>query len=304
MKRGVDTIEFGPEPCSGLDTWLAWAAAELGNAAVDRPRRDARLLLGHTAGLDTTTLVAHPTRPLGAAGAAAFRTAVARRRRREPVSRIIGRREFWSLDFKLGPATLDPRPDSETLVEAALETITERHRAWRLLDLGCGSGCLLGALLKELPLAFGVGIDLDPAALTQARDNAAGLGLAGRAVFAAMDWSAGLAGRFDLIVCNPPYVPSAAIAGLEPEVRSWDPGLALDGGADGLAAYRRLVPGLPDLLAGGGRAIIEIAADQAGPVAALLRQAGLAPATTRRDLAGRPRCLVAEAFAPEIVKEK
>ncbi len=289
---------------ASVGAWLTWATQQLGDAEVAEPRRDARLLLGFAAGLDSADLVARPERPLDAAGAAAFRTAVSRRQRREPISRILGQREFWSLDFALGPATLDPRPDSETLIEAALESVADRHGAWRLLDLGCGSGCLLGALLVELPRAFGVGIDLSQAALLLARDNAAALGLAGRAVFAAMDWSTGLAGRFDVIVCNPPYVPSATIADLQPEVRCWDPGLALDGGADGLAAYRRLVPKLPGLLAGGGRAVIEIAADQAGAVAALLRQAGLAPGAPRRDLAGRPRCLVAEASAPGLVKGK
>ena len=304
MKHRPAPAESGPEPDTGIGAWLAWAAIELGATAVAEPRRDAKLLLGHAAGLDAAALVTRPAGPLGSAGVAAFRAAVARRRRREPVSRIVGRREFWSLDFALGPATLDPRPDSETIIEVALEALSERRRAWRLLDLGCGSGCLLGALLKELPLAFGLGVDLDPAALIVARDNITALGFSGRAAFAAMDWSAGLRGRFDLIVCNPPYVPSSAIAGLQPEVRLWDPGLALDGGVDGLTAYRRLVPRLPDLLAAGGRAIIEIAADQAGSVAALLQDAGLTPAAPHRDLAGRPRCLVAETSASRLVKEK
>jgi release factor glutamine methyltransferase len=210
-----------------------------------------------------------------------------------PLSRILGRREFWSLDFALNAATLDPRPDSETLVEAVLAELGERERPWRLLDLGTGSGCLLLALLSELPAASGIGLDLAPAAARQARANAAALGLADCAQFLADDWGKSLAARFDVVLSNPPYIASRVWEDLPREVKEHDPRLALDGGADALAAYRALLPQARRLLAPGGLLALEIGFDLEGAVEDLLLAGGLAPLACRRDLGGRPRVWLA-----------
>jgi release factor glutamine methyltransferase len=209
------------------------------------------------------------------------------------VSRLVGEREFWSLPFAVTPATLDPRPDSETLVEAALARTADRAAPVRLLDLGTGSGCLLLALLHELRAAWGVGTDRSAAAVAAARANAVRLGLADRARFVVADWAAPLAGRFDIVLANPPYIERGAIAGLAPEVARHDPVLALDGGPDGLDAYRAILAGLEALVAPRGRAYLEIGDGQAGAVSALLEAAGFADLELAHDLAGRARCLVA-----------
>jgi release factor glutamine methyltransferase len=267
------------------------AAARLAAAGVPDPAADARVLAQAAFGLDRAALLAARDDEPDAAALGRFEALTERRAAREPVSRILGRREFWSLDFALSPAVLDPRADSETLVEAALSGLPNRTAAWRILDLGTGSGCLLLALLSELPQAWGLGVDRSTAALTAARENARRLGLAGRTCFAATDWAAGLAGRFDLVVANPPYVATPDIAALAPEVAGFDPPAALDGGADGLEAYRAVAPALPALLSDGGRALLEIGADQADGVAALLQACGAGPVRRHRDLAGRVRCL-------------
>ncbi len=270
---------------------LAAASRRLAAAGIEQPRRDARLLLGALLEATPEALLIDSERPLTAAEAAGFAALVARRAAREPVSRILGRREFWGLALRLSPDTLDPRPDSETLVEAGLDRLMPRDAAWRLLDLGTGSGCLLLALLSELPNAWGLGVDLSPGAAATARANACALGLAGRAGFAVADWTAGLSGRFDLIVCNPPYVEAAAE--LAPEVAVYDPPPALFAGTEGLDAYRRLLPQLPALLAPGGQVLLELGAGQAEPVAALARAAGFTRIDARADLSGTPRCLAA-----------
>jgi release factor glutamine methyltransferase len=229
---------------------------------------------------------------LPAEAAARYAGHLARRAGHEPVSRILGHREFWSLDFALGPATLDPRPDSETLVEAALAACPDRPL--RVLDLGTGTGCLLLAVLHDRPAAFGLGVDRSEAAAGTARANARALGLADRAAFLVGDWATALDARFDLILSNPPYIPEAEIAALDPEVRDHDPHLALSGGADGLDAYRDLAVALPGLLVPGGTAVVELGIGQAADVAALFRAAGLDITATPHDLAGIPRCLVAK----------
>jgi release factor glutamine methyltransferase len=271
---------------------LAEAVRALAAAGIDEPRREARLLLSTVLGIDAAAILGNPDRGVPTAERARFAALVARRAAHEPASRLLGHREFWSLDFALSPETLVPRPDSETVIEAVLAHIGERGATLRLLDLGTGSGCLLLALLSELPAATGIGVDIAPEAALTARRNAVSLGLAGRAGFLAGAWSAAIAGKFDVIVANPPYIESGAIAGLAPEVAFHDPRRALDGGPDGLESYRALVPETARLLQKGGVAAFELGAGQAQPVAALMRCAGLVISEIRRDLAGTERCLV------------
>jgi len=271
-----------------LGAFLEHATAALAAAGIGEPRLEARWLVEALLGERRL----ERARALSAEEQARLDTALARRAAREPLDRIEGTREFWSLTFRLAPATLSPRPDSETLVSAALELLGDRARPWRLLDLGTGSGCLLLALLSELPAATGLGIDLAPAAVTAARENAARLGLAARARFLVDDWAQGQAGPFDLVVSNPPYIQSSDLASLEPEVRNFDPALALDGGADGLAAYRALLPQARRLLAPGGWLVLELGQGQATAVGDLAVAAGLTHVSTRDDLAGIARALV------------
>jgi release factor glutamine methyltransferase len=237
-------------------------------------------------------ILGHPDRLLERSEYVRFAALLARRAAHEPMARLLGRREFWSLDFALAPETLVPRPDSETVVEAALAKISDRSAALRLLDLGTGTGCLLLALLSELPASTGFGIDLVPNAAVMARRNAAALGLAGRSGFIAGSWGAALTGFFDVIVANPPYIESEAIAALAPEVVQYDPLIALDGGADGLASYRALAPELARLLSKSGVAVVELGAGQVESVAAVMRRGELVIEQVCRDLAGIERCLV------------
>lgn len=271
---------------------LRTTATALAAAGVPEPRRDARLLVAAALEVEPAAVFGWPERMVSPSEQARLERLATRRTAREPVSRVLGRREFWSLEFGLGVATLDPRPESETLIEAALADIADRGAPLRLLDLGTGTGCLLLALLSELPDATGVGVDRAPAAAARAKANAAALGLAGRAAFLVGDWASALAGPIDLVVANPPYIPRADIATLEPEVRDHDPILALDGGADGLDAYRRIAPELRHLLVPGGRAYLELGAGQAEAAGAIAQAAGLDLIGARRDVAGRERCLV------------
>ena len=218
---------------------------------------------------------------------------VARRAAREPLAFILGRQGFWTFDLEVSPSTLIPRADSETLIEAAIAAHPARDRVRRVLDLGTGTGCLLLAALTEFPAAWGLGLDRAPAAAALARRNAAALGLASRAAFAVADWSAPLGAAFDLVLSNPPYVPAGDIPGLMPEVARFEPRQALDGGADGLEAYRILLRALPGLLAPGGVGILELGAGQGSAVSALAAQAGLRP-TFRDDLSGIPRAIVVQ----------
>jgi release factor glutamine methyltransferase len=210
---------------------------------------------------------------------------------------ILGEREFWSLPLFVGPGVLVPRPETETLVEAALEAFPDRTAPLRILDLGTGSGCLLLALLREYPNASGVGVDRSAEALAHATLNARRHGLADRALLVRGDWGRGLAESFELIVANPPYVASGELAELAPEVARYEPRAALDGGADGLDAYRAILPDLPRLLAPAGVACLEIGAGQATALAALAEVGGFRVAV-RPDLAGIPRCLVLRRGTP------
>ncbi|MGE5766906.1 MAG: peptide chain release factor N(5)-glutamine methyltransferase, partial [Bacteroidota bacterium] len=265
-----------PAPSATLAEAVAAAVARLAAAGIDDPRRDARLLICRLLGGGPELLLARPERVLTPDEGARIAAAVARRAAREPVSRILGEREFWSLPFGLNAATLDPRPDSETLVAAVLAALPAvlpgRAAPLTLLDLGTGSGCLLLALLSELPDATGCGIDISAAAVEQATANAARLGLAGRARFLHRSWAEGMdpEAAWDVVLSNPPYIASGEIAGLAPEVAAYDPRAALDGGPDGLAAYRALVPVAARLLRAGGLVALEVGAGQAEAVEVLL----------------------------------
>jgi release factor glutamine methyltransferase len=266
---------------------------------IESARLDAHLLAGHALGLDRAGLVAASDRPLAASEVEAIAACAARRLAREPVARIVGCKEFWSLPLRLAPAVLVPRPETETVVEAALEFVignAARTRPLRLLDIGTGSGALLLALLSELPNAFGIGTDVSPAALAVARDNAERLGFGARCAFLACDTAAALHGPFDLVVSNPPYISSGEIAALAPEVRDYDPAIALDGGPDGLAAYRAVAADARRLLAPKARLVVELGLGQEAAVATLLALTGLnvcSPA--RKDLGGIGRALSADA---------
>jgi release factor glutamine methyltransferase len=253
---------------------------------------DARFLVLDLLGLSTTDLILHGDRPLGSPDASRLEAGLARRLSGEPVARIVGAWEFWGLPFGLCAETLVPRADTETLVEVALAAQADRRRPLRVLDLGTGSGCILVALLSELPNAFGIGLDHAHAALVQARTNADRNGVGRRAAFVQADWTAGLHGAFDLVVSNPPYIASPAIPGLAVEVRCHDPLAALDGGTDGLDAYRHILRSLtlgPARLAPGGTLAFEIGYDQAAPVQRLGQEAGFGPGRVTRDLAGHAR---------------
>jgi release factor glutamine methyltransferase len=266
----------------------AFRAADLPCASLD-----ARVLTCVALGIDHAALVREPDQPLGAAAAAL--SGLARRRlRREPVSRIAGVREFYGLPLEIDRHVLDPRPDTETLVAAVVDRLAaDRGKPWRILDLGAGSGAILCGLLLNLPHAFGVGVDVSAGACAIARRNLARCGFSARAAILCGSWTDAVAGSFDVIVSNPPYIPSAEISALADEVRAHDPLVALDGGNDGLDAYRILVPALAPRLADGGLVAFENGAGQSGGVAVLLRAAGFAPMEPVRDLAGHDRVVLA-----------
>ncbi len=275
--------------------------ARLASAGIESAELDARLLAGAALGLDLTGLIVAAARPITAAEAARLEGFAGRRLKGEPVARILGVKEFWGLPLKLSPATLVPRPDTETVVELALEMLraAAAFASVRIADIGTGSGAILLALLHELPGATGVGTDLSLAALQTARGNAADLGLASRARFVACDYAAALKGPFDLMVSNPPYIRSADIGGLSREVRDYDPLAALDGGADGLDAYRALIPQAARLLAPEGALVVETGHDQSAPVEALMTAAGLTvDKPARADLAGVFRAVAARKMVP------
>jgi release factor glutamine methyltransferase len=268
---------------------------------IESAELDARLLLGHALGLDLTGLISAAQRRLTPDESARLEAFAVRRLDGEPVARIIGEKEFWGLPLQLSPATLVPRPDTETVVELALELLRASgglHRPFRIADLGTGTGAILLALLSELPAAQGFGTDISESALQTAAANAARAGLSDRATFLACDYANGLSGPFDLIASNPPYIRSADIAALAPEVRNHDPLAALDGGADGLDAYRALIPQAAGLLAPGGALIVEAGAGQSSQIQALMSTAGLMPGTApRADLGGIPRAVAGHKMA-------
>lgn len=284
---------------ASYDALLRDTAVALTAAGIDNVRFEARLLLSHAAGLSIEQLIARGPDPAPVAVTATLRDLTARRVRREPMAYILGQREFWGLPFKVSPAVLVPRPDSETVIETVLDLFPDRGRPLRIADLGLGSGCLLLTLLREYPQAVGVGIDASPEALEMARVNAGALGVASRARLEAGDWrEAGwaerLGGPFDLLVSNPPYIGSDTIDGLMPEVARHEPRLALDGGADGLAAYRAIAAEAARLVVPGGWAVVEGGEGQAADIAALFAAAGLKPGAPRQDLGGVDRVVPAQ----------
>lgn len=263
----------------------------LQNAEIETARLDARLLLEQATGQTRERLIAELERPLSPEEWQTYQRLIKRRTQREPIAQLLGRKEFWSLDFTVTRATLTPRPDSETLIEVALAWIANRAAPLKILDLGTGSGCLLLALLSELPSATGVGVDISEEALRVARANAEAQGVAKRTLFARSDWGKAVEGTFDLILSNPPYIAASEMAQLSPEVAQFEPRHALDGGADGLQAYRALAPDIHRLLSPKGKALLEVGVGQAAEVAMIMEKAGLFRSAIHRDLAGKDRCV-------------
>lgn len=290
-----------PLVLSGL---LRLAAEDLRSAGVPDAMVDARILAAAALGLSREDMLREPDRPVDVDAQARFQAMIARRCAREPVARILGSREFHSLDFGLGPDTLEPRPDSEVVVEVAVEAAVAYGQAiggpLRVLDLGTGTGCLLLSVLHALPDAEGVGADIAAGAVDVASRNAERLGLAERTRFVRTDWTDGIDGPFDLILSNPPYIETAEIAVLSPEVAGYDPAAALDGGPDGLDAYRALAPRIAAILSSSGVVVLEVGAGQQEDVTSIFAAAGFTPVDPRTDLGGHARAL---SFATQPVPE-
>ncbi len=299
----MDTVvqAFNPGTCRSVRDALRAATSFLDQAGTSDAATDARRLVAHALGIDRETLLREPDLELDAAALARLTALLARRAAHEPVARIIGARDFYGLSFTLGTETLDPRPDTETVVTLArylAERIERRDNGpLRILDLGTGSGAIALAILSARPDAEAVATDISAAALEIARANADRLGLASRIRFLQSHWLDQVDGRFDMTVANPPYIPTGDIAGLAPEVAHWDPRAALDGGPDGLDAYRAILRGLARSMAPGGWVVFEVGAGQADDVSALVQAQGLTPAPLSwpllRDLGGTVRCVVA-----------
>jgi release factor glutamine methyltransferase len=280
-----------------IATLLARGTRTLSALGIDGAGREARLLLQHASAIPLSTQIAFGERLVEAAAVEAFDAALARRCRREPLSYILGYREFWSLPFQVTADTLDPRPDSETLIEAVLGELRRQDpsliaTSLSLVDFGTGSGCLLLALLSELPRAQGLGIDLNPGAVAVAAANADRLGLAQRARLKKGNWDDGVTETFDIVISNPPYIPREEIGDLQPEVAKFEPRLALDGGADGLEAYRNLAGAVLRVMKPNGFAVFEIGAGQGPDVIAIMRANGLRHIANARDLQGHERVLI------------
>ncbi|HEX9468482.1 MAG TPA: peptide chain release factor N(5)-glutamine methyltransferase [Bradyrhizobium sp.] len=285
-----------------IETARRSLAARFKSSAVDSAELDARMLVGAVLGLDLTGMIAAASRRLTSDESIRLEDFARRRLTGEPVARILGQKEFWGLPLNLSAATLVPRPDTETVVELALEmsqAAPDPNHRLRIADIGTGSGAILLALLSELPDAVGVGTDISEAALRTASANAARLGFAPRAAFVACDYAAALSDRFDLIVSNPPYIRSADVGGLATEVRDHDPHRALDGGADGLDAYRVLVPQAAPLLAPRGALVVEAGQGQTKEIEGLMTAAGLMlEGPAKADLAGIRRAVAGRKLPP------
>jgi release factor glutamine methyltransferase len=246
------------------------------------------VLLAHALGFTQSDLIRNPGQQIDTT---IYERLLVRRIGHEPVALIVGRREFWSMEFMVSPASIIPRPDSETLIEAAVAAFGDRRQPTKIIDLGTGTGCLLLALLQEFPIAFGIGVDLAPDAAALAKANASRLGLRSRSAFLVGDWTEAFSGSFDLVISNPPYIPGPEVATLMPEVAHYEPRLALDGGPDGYDAHRTILSDLNRLLEPNGIAILELGRGQANYVSDLAREAGF-QASFRMDLAEIPRAIV------------
>ena len=273
-----------------IGAYVSRAADRLSAAKIESPRREARLLLAYATGKTVEWIVAHndeKTEELPK-----FENALGRREAREPLSHILGEREFWSLPFQVNASVLDPRPDSEIIVSSVLAYYLETDRPLKIADLGTGTGCLLLSILHERPTAEGIGVDISESALSTARGNASILGLSARATFVQSDWDSELDGTFDVVLSNPPYIPTAEIGSLAPEIARYEPRCAIDGGADGLVAYRRIADALPQLLEPNGLVALEIGQGQDSSVPKILRDSGIQIVSLEKDLAGIPRCVL------------
>lgn len=280
-----------PDETETVGALLQAATQRLTAEGNDNPRLDARLLLAHALDVEER-LHGREDDPVSVENRTRFAAFLARRIGGEPVSRILGSREFWSLEFALSPATLDPRPDSETLIDALLELHQDRDRAYQILDLGTGTGCLLLAALSEFPNAEGVGVDIDADCIEVARQNAEKLCLSSRARMIPSRWADKVNGPFDIVLSNPPYIPTSDIAALQPEVKVHDPMQALDGGPDGLDAYRNIAECLPSLLGEDGLAVLEFGEGQGPAISRIVEASGLIVDGFRNDLAGIERCIL------------
>ena len=261
-------------------------------AGIETAMLDAQLLLSHVLGISREELLMGQGGELSQAQQHAFDALVARRLAREPVAQILGKKEFWGLNFEVTADTLMPRPDSETLISTLLGNQPFRSKPLKMLDLGTGTGCLLLSALSEFPAAAGLGVDVSEAALSVAKRNALALGMQNRADFKKSDWICEINGVWDVVISNPPYIPTEEIPRLAPEVAHHEPRLALDGGSDGLSCYRAIVGFLPKILASGGIALLEVGKGQADAVAHLAEETGLQIASVATDLAGVARCVV------------
>jgi release factor glutamine methyltransferase len=275
------------------DALVAEVAGALSAAGFEEPRRHARRLVASALAISRADLFGHPDRAVDEQQIGRIRAMLGRMVKREPLSRILGKREFWGLEFALSAETLDPRPETETVVEAVLRRTPERRAPLRFLDLGTGTGCLLLTLLAEFPAASGVGIDIAERAVRTAACNAVALGVADRALFLVGDWGAAVSAKFDAVVTNPPYIASGELRLVPREVACYDPWRALDGGEDGLSAYRAIATHLPRLLVSNGIFVTEVGIDQAEAVVAVMRTNGLDLDGIEKDLAGIPRCVIA-----------
>lgn len=278
---------------NSLSDIVSRVAKRLWQVGIENEDYEARVLVAHALGLPSATLYLEAPEHLSFRQGMDIEHYVERRCKREPLSKIIGEKEFWSLPFKVSKATLDPRPDSETLIEAVLDYFPDHTANLRFLDIGTGSGCLLLAALQEYPNSSGVGVDISSEALKIARHNAEALGMSARTTFLEGSWTAPVNGLFDVILSNPPYIATAEITTLAPEVKEFDPLLALDGGVDGLEGYRQLIPLLGAFLQPQGYVFLEIGYTQQAAVEALMTTAGLEVVLCKQDLAGNPRCIVA-----------
>ena len=278
-----------------VGTFLTALTARFSQAGIDTPRLDARILVGHVLGIDPSMMFARSDMEIDDDQYDRIESLAQRRLAREPVARIVGSREFWSMKFDVTPDVLDPRADTETLVSAILALRPSFPGPVRILDLGTGTGCILLAILSAWPEATGIGVDISPNAVDVATKNAARLGLSNRSVFRVGNWCEGLAETFDIVVSNPPYISTADFLQLQPDVKNFDPPTALKGGADGLDAYRALIPAARKALKSGGKIGLEFGAGQEKAVTKLAEENGFASAAEYRDLAGIVRCVVAGA---------